>query len=212
MAAESSHESYFDPIALLAEDALVPCEFNHAIKSLGRLLDPTNSSSDLRKDTRVDLPLWLAKALTTRRFTSMETPPVYGEWMQRRVDAGAACISLKQHPYFYSVGMQCAEQMGDASLAAFLRKTFSERSQQLLSGSLKAPDGAALQRVISKLDQEEKTLYEAGRLGAAAQEQWWAAGGHTALLMSSVAAKSGAVGAKRRRQRTEAAGDKENLQ
>lgn len=55
-------------------------------------------------------------------------------------------------------------------------------------------------------------VYEAGRLGAAAQEQWWAAGGHTALLMSSVAAKSGAVGAKRRRQRTEAAGDKENLQ
>lgn len=47
--------------------------------------------------------------------------------------------------------------MGDASLAAFLRKTFSERSQQLLSGSLKAPDGAALQRVISKLDEEEKT-------------------------------------------------------
>lgn len=46
--------------------------------------------------------------------------------------------------------------MGDASLAAFLRKTFSERSQQLLSGSLKAPDGAALQRVISKLDEEEK--------------------------------------------------------
>jgi hypothetical protein len=29
--------------------------------------------------------------------------------MQRRVDAGAACISLKQHPYFYTVGMQCAE-------------------------------------------------------------------------------------------------------
>lgn len=34
----------------------------------------------LRKDTRVDMPLWLAKALTQRRFTSMETPPVYGEW------------------------------------------------------------------------------------------------------------------------------------
>lgn len=34
----------------------------------------------LRKDTRVDLPLWLAKALTQRRFTAMETPPVYGEW------------------------------------------------------------------------------------------------------------------------------------
>lgn len=34
----------------------------------------------LRKDTRVDLPLWLAKALTQRHFTTMATPPVYGEW------------------------------------------------------------------------------------------------------------------------------------
>lgn len=207
-----SHEEYFDPIALLAEDALVPCEFNHPISSLGRLLDPTSSSNDLRKDTRVDLPLWLAKALTQRHFTTLETPPVYGEWMQRRVDAGAACISLKKHPYFYTVGMQCAELMGDASLAAFLRKTFSERSQQLLSGSLKAPDGAALQRVISKLDEEEKALYEAGRLGAAAQEKWWADGGQIDVLMSAAAAKAGAVGVKRRRQQMEAAVDKENLQ
>jgi hypothetical protein len=53
--------------------------------------------------------------------------------------------------------------MSDASLAAFLRKTFSDRSQQLLSGSLKAPDGAALQRVISKLDEEEKACKCADR-------------------------------------------------
>jgi hypothetical protein len=45
----------------------------------------------------------------------------------------------------------------DAALAAFLRKTFSDRSQALLSGSLKAPDGAELQRVLAKLDAEERT-------------------------------------------------------
>eukprot|EP00775_Hariotina_reticulata_P003391 gene3391-3665_t len=77
------HESFFDPVALLAEDSL-------------------------RKDTCTDLPMWLGKALTERHLTSMHTPAVYGEWMQRQVDAGAACISLKKHPYFYDVGMQCA--------------------------------------------------------------------------------------------------------
>eukprot|EP00878_Enallax_costatus_P028853 GHUV01031203.1.p1 GENE.GHUV01031203.1~~GHUV01031203.1.p1 ORF type:complete len:112 (+),score=31.75 GHUV01031203.1:305-640(+) len=86
----------------------------------------------------------------------MDQPVVYGEWMQRRVDAGAACISLKQYPYFYHVGMQCASLMSDLSLAAFLRKTFSQRCKDLLSGSLKAPDGAALQRVLGKLNEEEK--------------------------------------------------------
>jgi hypothetical protein len=28
--------------------------------------------------------------------------------MQRQVDAGANTVSLKQAPYFYTVGMQCA--------------------------------------------------------------------------------------------------------
>jgi hypothetical protein len=34
----------------------------------------------LRKDSRVELPLWLAKALTLRHFTAMDTPAEYGEW------------------------------------------------------------------------------------------------------------------------------------
>jgi hypothetical protein len=46
--------------------------------------------------------------------------------------------------------------ISDSSVAGFLRKAFSERSQKLLSGSLKAPDGAALQAVLGKLNEEEK--------------------------------------------------------
>jgi hypothetical protein len=46
--------------------------------------------------------------------------------------------------------------MSDSSVAGFLRKAFSERSQKLLSSSLKAPDGAALQAVLGKLNEEEK--------------------------------------------------------
>jgi hypothetical protein len=34
----------------------------------------------LRKDSRVELPLWLASALTSRHLTSVDTPSEYGEW------------------------------------------------------------------------------------------------------------------------------------
>lgn len=68
---------------------LPPCSFAHELANdavSARTLEPTASSHphlcalQLRKDTRVDLPLWLAKALTHRHFTTMETPAVYGEW------------------------------------------------------------------------------------------------------------------------------------
>jgi hypothetical protein len=115
-----NHESYFDPIALLAEDAvscavygwfvalidplgtqslaagtcssscpkagvlrtglcpraeqpcllrfcrqLVPCEFNHAIKDLGRLLDPTSSSKDV-SEFRAPLQLLLQPGVNSK--------------------------------------------------------------------------------------------------------------------------------------------------
>lgn len=34
----------------------------------------------LRKDTRAELPLWLAKSLTERGITRMDAPAAYGEW------------------------------------------------------------------------------------------------------------------------------------
>lgn len=34
----------------------------------------------LRKDTRTELPLWLAKALSERHITNMNPPAAYGEW------------------------------------------------------------------------------------------------------------------------------------
>jgi hypothetical protein len=55
--------------------------------------------------------------------------------------------------------------MSDSSVAGFLRKVFSERSQKLLSGSLKAPDGAALQAVLGKLNEEEKAREYTGYEG-----------------------------------------------
>ncbi len=41
-------------------------------------------------------------------------------------------------------------------LCGVLRQVFTERYKELLSGSLKAPDGAELQAVLIKLNEEER--------------------------------------------------------
>ena len=79
---------------------------------------------------------------------------------------------------------RAADVEAGQELARFLRHTFAERYQGLLSGSLRALDGAALQHALGKLNEEERRLYQAGRVGAARQEQWWAAGGRAAMLIA----------------------------
>ncbi|KAI8469085.1 MAG: hypothetical protein J3K34DRAFT_425027 [Monoraphidium minutum] len=211
-------ERYFDPHALLAEDTLIPTTFRYAVRTLGTALDPTCPSNDLPADHQMDLPLWLVQPLQERNIVDSLLPSAYSERNRRRADAGASCVNLKGAPHFYRVGLACsgmADAEGGQELAQFLRQTFAERYQGMLSGSLRALDGAALQHTLGKLNEEELRLYQAGRVGAARQEQWWAAGGRTAMMMAPLRQQQqqrggGGGAAAGKRQRTEAAGDKEN--
>eukprot|EP00877_Chromochloris_zofingiensis_P011648 jgi/Chrzof1/6737/Cz19g07080.t1 len=197
--------SYYDPRALLAEDAVVPCTFNFAVAKLGQALEPSCASDYLPSHSRVDLPVWLATSLTNRNITNLRTPKVYNERAQRKAAAGAACINLKPAPYFYDVGMQYNTIMKSGELASFLRQTFQERYKELLSSSLMVPDGPQLQETLVKLNDEEKRLFEAGREGAFQQETWWNNKGRGAMTNHH----QKRLVSKRKRP-TDAAADKEN--
>ncbi|GBF99183.1 hypothetical protein Rsub_11628 [Raphidocelis subcapitata] len=211
--AQPSKERYFDPQALLSEDTLIPTTFRYPVKSLGKALDPTCSSSDLPADHALDLPLWMVAPLQERNIVDANLPGAYSERNRRRADAGASCVNLKGTPYYYDVGLRCSGMLdpeGGQELSRFLRATFAERYQGMLSGSLRALDGAVLQHVLGKLNEEERQLYQAGRVGAARQEQWWAAGGRTAMLMAPLRQQQQQQHAGKRQRVTEAARDKEN--
>jgi len=42
-----------------------------------------------------DVPLWLTRPLLRRSMASIKLPPVYSERYQRKLNAGADCVSLK---------------------------------------------------------------------------------------------------------------------
>jgi hypothetical protein len=138
------------------------------------------NKQQLPRDSRVDLPLWLAKPLAERHIAAVSLPNAYGERMRRRAAAGAECVDLRPHPHYYSAGLRLAPLVGDALVAAYLRQTFAERYRALLADSLRAPDGGALHEATKRLNEEERRLFSAGRKGAAAQEAWWARGGRRA--------------------------------
>jgi len=149
--------------------------YNHAPPSC-----KPKTNKQLPRDSRVDLPLWLAKPLAERHIAGVALPGAYGERMRRRAAAGAECVDLRPHPHYYSAGLRLAPLVGDALVAAYLRQTFAERYRALLADSLRAPDGGALHEATKRLNEEERALFSAGREGAAAQEAWWARGGRRA--------------------------------
>lgn len=55
---------YFDVDAILTDNVKVPCTFEIAVPGLGYL--ESSTESDIRKGTRVDLPLWLAEMLAVQ--------------------------------------------------------------------------------------------------------------------------------------------------
>jgi hypothetical protein len=57
---------------------------------------------------------------------------------------------------------QRADVQSGQELARFLRQTFAERYQGMLSGSLRALDGAVLQHVLGKLNEEERQRERGG--------------------------------------------------
>ena len=74
---------------------------------LAGFLDPSCDGEDLKLGTKLDLPLWLAKALCgNRRHTvSIDMPKQYKEVYREILSADASVVDLhKLGPYFYAFG------------------------------------------------------------------------------------------------------------
>jgi hypothetical protein len=179
--------SHSRDVSLDVEEVALPPRCRRPQDSNPATPKPTPKTKQLPRDSRVDLPLWLAKPLAERHIAAVSLPPAYGERMRRRAAAGAECVDLRPHPNFYGAGLRIAPLVGDALVAAYLRQTFAERYRALLADSLRAPDGGALHEATKRLNEEERKLFGAGREGAAAQEAWWARGGRRACKSAPAA-------------------------
>jgi GINS complex subunit 3 len=162
-----------EPHELLAEACSAPTTFLYGAAGLGRVLDAGGTDRDVKQDQELEVPLWLAMPLTKRGMAKIRRPVVYGERYQRKLNAGAECVSLKNlAPYFFEVGNKCNECLQDVELSGFLSRTFKQRYHDLISKGLNTMTGEEVLELTSKLATEEQQLFESGRASIVETERW----------------------------------------
>ena len=91
-----SSASYYDIDAILAEEELVPSHTNLDF-SLLAALDPDHSNKDnfLPENTRIKVPLWLAKSWAMKNYVRLQLPRHYGRKARERYDADPGDADLR---------------------------------------------------------------------------------------------------------------------
>lgn len=128
---------YLDIDTLLSEEERVPCVFRIEVPGLG-FLDPSNDETYLPEGARVELPLWMAETLLSKRMVIMELPKHFDKKMRDNIAAGALNLNLREYSnYFYEVGMKIANNLHDPDLKDTLRIAFTgNRYREVMANAL----------------------------------------------------------------------------
>lgn len=123
--------------SILSEEERIPSVFRVDAQGLG-FLDSTNDRPNLAQGSRVELPLFMAKALRQRGMTEMELPKHYDRKMRNNIAASALNINLKEYtPYYFEVGMELASELRDNDLKDTVRIAFcGDRYRSLMINAL----------------------------------------------------------------------------
>lgn len=86
-------------------------------------LDPSAADDDLKAGTNVEIPLWLAESLQSRRppLVSVDLPKIYKDAYREILNADACTVDMhKLGQYFYELGCYVAKHDIKGEVAATL--------------------------------------------------------------------------------------------
>ncbi|KAI9679022.1 MAG: DNA replication protein [Trizodia sp. TS-e1964] len=97
--------SYYDIDDILTEAQKVPCTFELSVDGLGYL--DGNAGGDMKKGSRVELPLWLARMLAISQdppLVTLDLPSALAPRVLHALKADARTVELRiLAPHFYSL-------------------------------------------------------------------------------------------------------------
>eukprot|EP01012_Entosiphon_sulcatum_P059023 TRINITY_DN8328_c0_g1_i1.p1 TRINITY_DN8328_c0_g1~~TRINITY_DN8328_c0_g1_i1.p1 ORF type:complete len:220 (+),score=45.40 TRINITY_DN8328_c0_g1_i1:70-660(+) len=100
--------------------------------------------NDLKVGTKLDVPLWLARELASRRYVSVQPGTQYQPSFNDKVKAGPLEVNLRRrYPYYYAAGTRIATVLPGAA---------SQRLRTQLGQSFVARFGALLGESTSRFD------------------------------------------------------------
>lgn len=172
---QPASEDFFSIDDILSSQQKLPCQFELPVYRLG-FLNPSSSDEHLQPGTKLELPLWLAKALCTRRrkIVTVGIPKAYSESQRDILSADANIVDLyKMGPYYYSMGVKLLhfDHLERADLSKSLLETFLNRFRRIMDSSQNAFQ-VDTNPLTSRLDEAERTMFRAGQRAMDDFEKW----------------------------------------
>lgn len=171
----ASRHDFFNLGDILASQQRIPCQFEQAVYRLG-FLDSQTQGEHIESGTKMELPLWLARALGGRRrnIIKVDLPKQYREQQRDILRADANVVDLyKQGPYFYSMGVKLLffDHLERSELAKCLLETFLNRFRRIMDTAHHA-FSSDITPLTSRLDETERLLFNIGQRSVVAMEKW----------------------------------------
>jgi GINS complex subunit 3 len=95
--------AYYDIDSILCEEERLPTTFATDAIGLG-FLDPSSCEEDLKQDTKIELPLWLAKSLDAKNMVHLEKPKYFGTKFMLHLSADPSVVNIREKsPFFFKV-------------------------------------------------------------------------------------------------------------
>ncbi|CAB3231753.1 unnamed protein product [Arctia plantaginis] len=141
------NSNYLSVTDILVTNEKIPCKFLHDLPKMG-FLDPSAADNDLKAGTNVEIPLWLAESLYSRRppLVSVELPKIYKDSYREILNADACTVDMhKLNQHFYELGCYIAKHDIKGEVANTLINTFRQRFRMLLSACVSTDSVGAIQ-------------------------------------------------------------------
>ncbi|KAH0537253.1 DNA replication protein [Glutinoglossum americanum] len=170
--------SYYDIDAILTDAQKVPCTFELEVPGLGYL--DGNSGGDMKKGTRVELPLWLGEMLAVSRqlgtspLVTLDLPTALSPRVINALKADPRTVDLRSlAPHFYDLGARILELFEEEEMVEVLSETFKKRAAEIADHAHN-PRGALGESAdfLRGLDETERQLFRAAHDSAKSMKSW----------------------------------------
>ncbi|KAG0174706.1 DNA replication protein [Apophysomyces sp. BC1015] len=161
------NDEYYDIDSILAEHTKLPCIFLHDVDAEANVQG--DDSIQIRANTRIELPYWMAKTLAQftlpngEKLLTVEIPKTYGRRVRNALAASALNVDFRVLcPYFYTFGTKLVELVMDEDLAPTLSEAFKTRLKEIMDFSQSGVNVVG-QDFLQKLDETENECNAEGR-------------------------------------------------
>ncbi|CUM50914.1 DNA replication complex GINS protein PSF3 [Debaryomyces fabryi] len=158
--------NYFDLDDILADGEKIPCRFNITVPGLGYL--EGNPGKAIAKDTKIELPLWLAEILaicelledSQQSFIDLSQPDFINYKVINAIKTNAVNIDLHSIlTNYYKLCEKWASMFSDAELIEVVMQMLKERSFEINNYASNASKQINNNFIFS-LDEFEKKLFK----------------------------------------------------